>query len=190
MRTFTSDPAVIVVGNHTSGHGLIDPGRYSSGTDFVVRRFVSEPAEYRRQFQVSGGYLVWTTRKNNMDSVHASRVHGSLYGSIPINHPWDDTMVNVVDGNVVESTGIVSPFFSSPSVCVNDVMNPVIAAVSHGLSIFSCETNGFHEEIHETGSRNSPVAAKINKHAGELAAGYLLDSGNLYYESEIPESTQ
>jgi hypothetical protein len=191
MQTFTSEAAVVVVRNFTSGHANIAPFVHSASSEITVRRFSSLATEKARQIQISGGYLTWTVRKDNKDSVHASRVHGSLYGSVPPLHPWEDTKINQDDDNFIEaSSGVVSPFYSSPSAYVNSNRELRVSAISQGLSVFSLSTNGFVEDVHNISSRNSPVSAKMASHAdGEASSGYLLDSGNLYYEAGIAEET-
>lgn len=190
MRTFTSEAAVVVVRNFSSGHAHVAPRVSSSVATINVRRFSSTAATYARQIHIPGGYLTWTVRKNNKDSIHASRVHGDLYGAVPPLHPWEDTKINQDEDNFIEaSSGIVSPFYTSPSAYVNPEREVRISAVSNGLSVFSLSTDGFVEDVHNVDSRHAPVSAKMASHSsGEASSGYLLDSGNLYYEAGITET--
>ena len=191
MPTFISAPSVIVVQNFSSGHGTVVPKNFSAESEISLTRFSSEATTVSKQFQIPGGCLTWTVRKNNQDSVHAVRLHGALYGSVPPFHPWDDTKVNDDADNFIEaSDGVVSPFYSSPSAHVTSDLSIKISAVSQGLSVFSLAGSNFNEDVHNINSRHSLISAKMaSLPEGDAASGYLLDSGNLYYEAGIPEDT-
>ena len=179
VRRFVSSPATILVGNYQSAPATID-----------VNRFVSSWANFSGHFGIPGGYLSWVTSTGTSCILHAARVHDSISGALPHGKHWWDTPISEANPvRIIGSSHIISPFYASPSIHLDDSGDPRIVAVSDLLAAYSFGEGKFVSRMEglPTQSTTVAVAAALDSGRETRNAVVYLSSGNIYFQGDEDE---